>query len=346
MKKLLLLLDQRILPFTQGRFIKIVRDLEREFDLSVATNKPQSAKYLASRLSKSKVFCCSEAEKPLMMKDRDAHTKKFIQTFHDINLPTTDFPFWKMVAFDDFLWNFSTHLSAPVPDKFDAMLMPFPSYEDSAPSNADLFYSANLYKAREGGTPIFGFPMFHPAHNSVLYKFIFDDVLNVEDPVDQYCLSTVEDPYKNYWLQSPLPKDKVNVLIMNHVNQREQLKSILNIILSLPVPVTISICLLNYAVKELHEQEIFKDIFYPVLKDKIKEISFIMLKGMPRMIACADAFITTRETALASFAQNLGTTVFVGESEVNAKHSWFSHKLFQKNSSLTFVSEVQKCLKK
>jgi len=259
------------------------------------------------------------------MKQRDSFAKTFISLYHDIILPGTNFKFWKQVAFDDFLWHVSTEVFPRITEKYDLVLFPIPSFEEPPVNTCDVFYTNIFYYAKENNVPVAGlqiFPIYDipPIFPRIIDYFIVredyekeyyksigvseENIFVVEDMKGSYCLSTVEDSYKNLMLNREISvdKDTLGIVIINHTKNRVQLQEIVNAIADLTIKKSVYFVLRNYAVRDLHENDIFNDYMKPHLEKKLRKFYTVEPGGTVKALMSCDVVIATNYILLLSFA--------------------------------------------
>ena len=193
------------------------------------------------------------------MAQRDAFAKTFIKLNHDMAVPGMDLKFWKMTGFDDFLWNTSSSVFPDIAEHYDAVMMPIPSFSEGPTINCDVFYTHVVFHAKQNGIPIVGlqiYPIYDipPVYPKVIDHFVVKDEMEskyfmdhgipverisvIGDVGENYCLSTVQDEYKNLALDDELrvPRDTLGIVVVNHSRNRSQLYDVLDSIGEIDVP--------------------------------------------------------------------------------------------------------------
>lgn len=263
------------------------------------------------------------------MAQRDNFAKTFIKLTHDLVIPDTDMKFWKMVGFDDFLWNVSAVVFPKITESYDLVLLPIPSQSEHPSNTQDVFYTNVLYYAKERRVPVAGLQIYQiadlpPIFPKILDYFVVkspdeqayfidsgippDRVALLDDLKDRYCLDTIEDPYMQHVFDKDIaiPKDRLGVVIVNHVKNRQQLKDIFEAVGALGVPTTVFFVFLNFAVKELHENDIFQDLMRPALEQAVGAFYSVESGGFVRALMLGDVTVATDYMLQLSFGARYG----------------------------------------
>lgn len=311
--KILFLISDREVVLTGGRFLQLLYRLEKH-QVTIASNSPKVLNHCDPKLTFVNKVLVKPQEYIWTMQQRDKFTKKFINAFHDIKL-CDDIPMWKAEAFDDYLWNVSQFVYPQIEGQFDLILMPVPSKEEAPPHLVDEFYTSQLFKAKTENIPVCGLemlpiqfcPVFFPKifdyfvvksvqsaeYLTNNYDFNMDKVWVINYTPDNYSLETIEDPFKHYLFKTVQPpRNELNVVVMNHVQKRDELKTVVKSLSELSVKVNIVMGLINYAVKELHEMEIVRDLLMPDFSKYFKHISFVDITDLPQLLISMDCFIS------------------------------------------------------
>src|SRR3569623_675855 len=227
------------------------------------------------------------------MRQRDGFAQTFIKLYQDIPLPGTDIPFWKLVAFDDFLWHVTRTVQAPLQGEYQAVFMPVPSTLERPRESADLFYTNMVYYCK---------------HQGVAPERVF----TVDGRKDGYCISTVDDPFLTMVVQDQLKvnKDAFAIAIVNHSSNRMQIKEIIETLGSLKQKKAIFFVFVGIAVRELTERSLFDELLKPVLEQHAQEFYTVENGGVMRALMLSDVIISTSYILL-SFAPKYGKTSVV-----------------------------------
>ncbi len=268
------------------------------------------------------------------MVQRDSFSKSFIKLYHDIIVPGTDFKFWEQVALDDFLWHVSSDIFPKINTRYDLVLFPLPSFDEPPPTTCDVFYTNVIYYAKENKIPIAAlqiFPIYDipPIFLGIIDYFIVrekyekdfyesigikeEKVFILEDIKEAYSISTVEDSYKNLMFNQEISVDgdTLGIVIINHPKNRVQLYEIIDVIADLEIKKSVYFVFRNYAVRDLHENDIFNDFIRPVLEKKLKRFYMVEAGGAIKALMNNDVIISTNYALLLSFANRYNKTGIV-----------------------------------
>lgn len=310
---ILFLISEREIILTGGRFLQLLYRFDKH-TVTVASNSPRVLNHCDPNLKFITKVLVQPQEYLWTMTQRDKFAKKFINAFHDIKL-CDDMPMWKAESFDDYLWNVSQFVYPQIEGKFDLILMPAPSKDEAPPHLVDEFYTSQLFKAKTEKIPIMGLEILPIQSIPVLspkildyfivkskeskeylinnYQFNTDKIFVIDYKPDNYSLTTIEDTFKHYLFKTiQPPRDSLNLVLMNHVQKRDQLKATVKTLSEISVKVNLTMCLINYAVKELHEMEIIKELLIPDFSKYFKQISFVDISDLPQSLISMDCFIT------------------------------------------------------
>ncbi|MFZ5861386.1 MAG: hypothetical protein ACOYXR_00855 [Nitrospirota bacterium] len=268
------------------------------------------------------------------MAQRDNFAKTFIKLTHDIVIPGTDMKLWKMVGFDDFLWNVSASVFPKITESYDLMVFPIPSFHEHPSPIQDVFYTNVMFYAKEHRVPVAGLLLYPtsdvpPIFPKLLDYYIVKDerergaltadgasadrVFVLEDLKERYCIDTIEDVYMQHTFDKEIavPADHLGIVIVNHVRNRQQLLEVFAVIGKLGVPTTVFFVFLNFAVKELHEKDIFDDLLKPTLDKTIGAYYSVDSAGMIRALMLSDAMVATQPMLQLSFGARYRKTGIV-----------------------------------
>ena len=249
---------------------------------------------------------------------------------------------WKAEAFDDYLWNVSQFVYPPIEGNYDLVLCPTPSQEESSGHVIDEFFTVQLFKAKRDNTPICGIEILPVQFIPNLFPKIFDyffiktqegkqflvDKFKINSSKvfvstykpDTYTMNSIEDVYEHYLFKTVQPpRNELNVLLMNHVQQRDEMKDAVKALSELPVKVNLIFGLINYAVKELHENEIIKELLMPDFGKYFKEIKFVDVREIPQMLISMDAFISMNYMTLFNWCKKYNIPCVVYDNPTNFK---------------------------
>ncbi|OPY73301.1 MAG: hypothetical protein A4E64_02632 [Syntrophorhabdus sp. PtaU1.Bin058] len=259
------------------------------------------------------------------MVQRDSFAKTFIRLNHDLLVPGTDMKFWKQVGFDDFLWNVSSDIFPAITEPYDLMLFPIPSADESPAVLTDVFYTHSLFFAKENGIPVAGiqlFPVFDmpPILLTMLDYFIVKEeyekrylvsrgvdehrIFVADALMDNYCISTVEDTYKNLMFGQSIhvDRDSLGIIVVNHPRNRQQLYEIFEVISDADIKTDVFFVFTQYAVRNLHEKDVFNALTKPVMDRELKRFYTLNIDGLVNVIMLCDMIIATTYLVSLGFA--------------------------------------------
>lgn len=269
------------------------------------------------------------------MMHRDDFARTFIKLYHDIEVPGTDFKFWKQVGFDDFLWNVNVNLFPRITVKYDLVLMPVPSTEESGSSKNDVFLTNVVYYAKEQKVPLAGYQLFPVYDAPIVFWRLFDYLIVrddfereyvgrcgfdggrvhvVDDFTDAYAMATVEDTYKNMLFgehKFDFAPGSLVVTVVNNPRNRPQLNEIFETIGSAKFEKEMIFCFVNFAVREYHEGDIFELMLRPVLEKTMKKFFVVQAGGIVKSLMFSDVIISTTHIVPLEFAARYGKTAVV-----------------------------------
>lgn len=219
---------------------------------------------------------------------RDDFVKIFIRHTFDLYMPGTDMKYWKTAAFDDFRGHVSSQAFSGLEGSYDLLLMPIPSSDEPPSTDCDVFYSTVVFFAKENNISTAGLQIYPISHTPLIFLRSFDYFIvkeefekeyyinhGIEDSrifildghEENYCLSTVEDIYKNLMFsdQISIERDEIGVLIVNHSKFRPQIKEIIEALSELNIKKSIYFQKRGYHVRELSEDQIVDELIRPAL---------------------------------------------------------------------------------
>lgn len=311
--KILFLITEKEITLTGGRFNQLINRIHDKCDVTVASNSLKVLNHIDPKLKVKKVMK-KHSEYPWTMIQRDLFAKKFVNAFSDIVFPGTDMPLWKAEGFDDYLWNVSQFVYEQVEGQYDLMIMPSPSLEESPGHLMDDFLTVQLFKAHKEQIPIVGLEVLSVRSIPHIFLKLFnkfvvksqeskdilvnkgiaqENIFLLSYPPDNYALESLEDSYKHYlFKKDPPDRNKLNVILMNHVQMRDGLKESVKVFGTMSFPVDFYFCQINYAVKEIHESEIIRDLLLPDFTKYYKEIKLFDITELPQLLISMDAIIS------------------------------------------------------
>lgn len=319
-KRILFTLPQRDIGATDKRILAVAASLaSADVDIDVLTPNAEAADLARERyqgLTNVTVKLIVSEDRFWTMQQRDGFAKQFIKLTHGIPVPESDMPYWEMVAYDDFLWNVSTNVFPKIEEQYDLIIFPVPSVL-LAPSNVgDVFNTHIIFHARENSIPVLGIQV-HPIYDIPhIYPYVIDyfavkdeleksyyldqgidndKIFILDDPIERYCLCTVQDVYYDMVLSSSVklaPEDIV-IVIINHSKNRCQLLDAIDVVSKVKHKKVVIFNMLNYSVKSIHESEVFKDLVKPDLDQKIGVVYEANELALSESMMLADVLITT-----------------------------------------------------
>jgi hypothetical protein len=259
------------------------------------------------------------------MVQRDSFAKTFIRLNHDLLVPGTDLKFWKQVGFDDFLWNVSSDIFPAITEPYDLMLLPIPSADEAPVVLTDVFYTHSLFFAKENRIPVVGiqlFPVFDmpPILLTMLDYFIVKEeyekrylvsrgvdeqrIFVADALMDNYCISTVEDEYKNLMFGQSIhiDRDGLGIIVVNHPKNRQQLYEIFEVISGTGIKTDVFFVFTQYAVRNLHEKDVFNTLTKPVMDRELKRFYTLNIDGLVNVMMLCDVIIATTYLVSLGFA--------------------------------------------
>ncbi|MDD5007462.1 MAG: hypothetical protein PHU49_12190 [Syntrophorhabdaceae bacterium] len=328
-RKIIFPIGERELGITGKRLIELLKGLAGDsIHIDVYTHSSDIHETVREKTSTIKTI------KHILMKNefrfwtmiqRDSFAKTFIRLNHDLVVPGTDFKFWKQVGFDDFLWNVSSDIFPAMSGSYDLMLFPIPSTDETPSVLTDVFYTHTIFFAKENKIPIVGiqiFPVFDmpPIFLKMLDYFIVKEdyekryliakgideqkVFIVDAMKDNYCISTVEDTYKNLVFDETIhvDKDSLGIVVVNHPRNRQQLYEIFEVISQSGIKTDVFFTFTNYAVRNLHEKDVFNALTRPVMDREIKKYYSLNTGNLVNVVMISDVVIATTYLVSLGFA--------------------------------------------
>jgi len=291
-KRILFPLGEKELSSVQERLLHIpLRLAKAGFSVDIVTYKKdlyekaesffKDAANITLKLMKSMPLVWSPQQ-------RDDFVKIFIKHTFDLYIPGTDMKYWKTAAFDDFRGHVSSHAFSGLEGSYDLLLMPVPSSDEPPSTDCDVFYSTVVFFAKENNIATAGMQIYPISHTPLIFLRAFDYFIvketfekeyyvnhGIEDDrifildahEENYCLSTVEDTYKNLMFsdQISIERDEIGVLIVNHSKFRPQIKEIIEALSELNIKKSIFFQKRGYHIRELSEDQIVDELIRPVL---------------------------------------------------------------------------------
>ncbi|HHQ41498.1 MAG TPA: hypothetical protein ENK20_04315 [Chromatiales bacterium] len=260
------------------------------------------------------------------MRQRDAFAKTFIRLYSDLVVPGTDMPFWKMVAFDDFLWHVSRYSMARIEGTHDAVVLAAPSAYERPRDQADVMYTNAVYHARRLGVPAIGLQVYpHTDLPALLVQVLDEWVVGDEqaaahlleqgvgrervhlpaDPLERHLLASVGDPLLERLLDPGLeaPDGTLTVSLINHPSNRLQLRQAIEAVGRVPGEKRVFFCFVGLNVRELTEEDVFEDLLAPALRERVGTYYTVGTQSMMPVLLASDVIVSTnylRPLALAA----------------------------------------------
>lgn len=266
-------------------------------------------------------------EKPFWtMQLRDNFARTFIKLNYELMIPGSDFHFWKLVGFDDFLWNVAASAFPRITEKYDLIIFPIPSFHEQPSSICDVFYTNVLYYAREYGVTTLGLQI-HPIYSlPPNFKYLIDQFVvtserdrryfnqeNIaderihllEDIRESYAICPIEDPYRNFCLDKEIriERDELGIVLVNTAKNRTQIHRVLEIVSQLTIAYKLFFVYVDFAVRDLHEKDVFEDLIQPVMERTVKRWYNVECGGAIKSLMLGDVMIATDYILPLSFAR-------------------------------------------
>ncbi len=329
MRSILFPMSEKEYLSSQKRIAELIKKMTEAFRVEVWTASQTVYEDLKEGLKACpnlKLKCLKPAYLPLTFDFRDNASKIFSRYAKGITIPGTDLEIWKTAAFDD-LWGHYSTCSFPEIKKIEAdmVLLPLQSWEDLPLDETDVLYTSIALLAKEGGKKIVGYQL-HPVFNvfklmprlmdGIIVRADFErqfyidmgiapaKVFCLSDPKDIYALSTIEDAYKNHLYndQIPVRPDELSVVVLNHAKLRPQMREIFDLIAESKIPVVLSLVKRDFFVKDLSEDEIIKDAYFPAIKKiacpfYLVEVDSMVPTAMVSDVVISPAYVTPLEFA-------------------------------------------------
>lgn len=264
------------------------------------------------------------------MRQRDSFAKTFIKLFHDRIIPGTDMKFWKLVAFDDFLWNVSPVVYPHIDTHYDLVVLPVPSTFEPPAGPGDVFYTSIVYQAKREGIPILGVQIYPVMYIPPLYQRMVDHWLvgstsqgdylrshgvaadrlhHIGDLRDRYSLSTVGDAYSDLVYDDALypAPDTLAIVVVNHCRNRVQIQDMIEAIGEFQGKKKLLFAFVGYAVKELHEKDVFADLQEGVIRTAMSDDFYTVKPGsLISALMLSDVIVSSNYITPLSFASRYG----------------------------------------
>jgi len=329
MRSILFPISEKEYQSSQKRIAELIKTMASAFRVEVLTTSEAVDDDLKNRLKACpsvQIKRLNPAFLPLTFDFRDNASKIFSQYAKGITIPGTDLEIWKTAAFDD-LWGHYSTCTYPEIKKIDAdmVLLPLQSWEDIPLDETDVLYSTVTLMAKEGGKQVVGYQL-HPVFDvfklmprlmdGIIVRADFErqfytdmgiapeKIFCLSDPKDIYALSTIEESYKNHLYndQIPVRRDELSVVVLNHAKLRPQIREIFDLLAQSKVPVVLSLVKRDFFVKDLSEDEIIKDAYFPAIKKigcpfYLVEVESLVPTAMVADVVISPTYITPLEFA-------------------------------------------------
>ncbi|MBF0558397.1 MAG: hypothetical protein HQL08_06415 [Nitrospirae bacterium] len=347
-KRLLFPIDRKEFDANQGRLLRLVRILSDDgYKVDIMTpNEEVRAKAAEAFKGSEKVDVLFVRPDVIALPGsfKDDLAKTFIRQTHNMTIPETDMKMYKLSALDDF---FGYIVDDTYPDiditPYDLVLMPVLSRDDFPQLGSDCFYSVICFLAKEKKVRLLGLQTRPAVQNVFLYAKIMDFIVvkedwerkyleqlgiekerifHLTDPVEAYCLKSIEDSYMNdlfeFMADKYINMDKraFCIVIFNHPNYRSEIKEILSVIWQLDLPVVVILIKFGYNVRELEEQGVIELVYKDII-DKIKGgVFFVEANARNRLmfLLLSDMTISSSYQEMLGFAAGHKKTAVVYNS--------------------------------
>jgi hypothetical protein len=328
-KRILFLIGEREFISVQERLFHIPSKLAKAgFLVDVVTyNKEifeKAESFFKNSVNINKILLQST---PLVWspQQRDDFVRIYIKHTYDLFIPGTDLKYWKTSAFDDFRGHIASHAFSGLESGYDLLIMPLPSFDEPPSTECDVFYSTFIFYAKERKIPVAGLQIYPVIHTPLIYKKFLDYFIVKEDfekeyyhksgiennkifvldaLEDNYCLSTIEDIYRNLVFdeQINIGKDEIGILIVNHPKYRPQIKEALEALSQLNIKKSVFFLQRGYDVRELSEEKIIEEIIKPSL-ERVGGRYYVVKEGaLVKLLMLCDVIIATTYIIPLSFA--------------------------------------------
>lgn len=375
MKKVLFVLGDNELQATNGRLVYIARSLaDRGYQVDIMGCTETVATYVSGIYKDNasvRVILAGSQMLPI------EHTVSLVNTYvklcYDMVIPHTDLKFYKVTAFDDFRGHLADFIFPGIDvTPYRAVLLPLPSVESPPLPETDIFLSTLCFHAKEKGIPLVGVQLFPLAQTppvimrSLDYLIVKDkrELLRLDEyRVDRektfllnydkevYYLDTTDDRYRDFTLESSIsiPKNELAVLLINHHRLRFCVKEVLEVMGSLDIPRTLFFMKRKFVVRELTEEDVFKEFYL----DDIKSFKFRTYVLDPdnkgAFIMLCDAIVSPAHLSTLDFAAEYGklAVIYNPLSEENVHNEdivCVNGKESLKKALLDLYARKQSCL--
>jgi len=305
---LAMLVSDREISLTQGRILTLCRNLAKAgWKIEVFTTGGEGMRYLNTMRPYPgfHVTIMGHQDHIWTIQERDQFIYEFIQTMDGLKMPGTEFPAWEACAFDDYLWNISTHLYKwPDLSGYDALIVPVQSKEQPPGGETDVILSGLLYAAKSLGLPVVGYAVEPIKMRSKIWDYLInywisrestgqkDNTWIINSLQDNYLTSTIQDSRLHPFLDTlPVAKDQMGLCFINHPKGRLEQARILRALKDLPFKCMVSIVTVNYAVKDLHEMNILQSMIIPIIEKEQIQFYYTDLEKSYLALAPCDLII-------------------------------------------------------
>ncbi|WP_333656524.1 hypothetical protein [Dissulfurispira sp.] len=318
-KRILFLIGEREFVSVQERLLHIPSRLAKSgFSVDVVTYKEELHEKAESFYKNtSNVKTIFLKSKPLIWspQQRDDFVKIFIKHTFDFFIPDTDLKYWKTSAFDDFRGHIASYAFSGLESDYDLLIMPLPSSDEPPTTECDVFYSTLVFYAKEKGIPIVGLQIYPAIHTPPLFLRILDyfvvkeeselqyyqqydispeRIFVLDDQLENYCITTVEDVYKNLMFdeQIAIGKDELGILIVNHSKYRPQIIEALQALSRLNIKKSTFFYKRGYYVRELSEDQIVDEILKPYIEKTGGNYYIVQEGSLVKLIMMCDIVVS------------------------------------------------------
>lgn len=337
-RKILFLIGEREFVSVQEKLLHIPLKLAKKgFVVDVVTYNEEiyeKARYFFKNAVNVNPIFLKSASLVWSPQQRDDFVRIYIKHTFDLFIPGTDMKYWKTSAFDDFRGHIAPYSFSVRGDDYNLLMMPLPSFDEPPPTECDVFYSTLVFYAKEKGIPIAGLQIYPVLHTPLLYRKIMDYLIVKEEfekeyyrecgiegdkifvlnaPEDNYCLSTIEDIYKNLMFdeQISVGNDEIAILIVNHPKYRPQINEVLEALSKLNIKKSVFFLKRGYDVRELSEEQIIEEIIRPAI-ERVGGKYYIVQEGaLVKLLMLCDVIIATTYIIPLNFAVRYDKTAIV-----------------------------------
>ncbi len=339
MKKLLFPICDRDYSTIMGRISWMLSDLSKNFIVELMTISKEVYDDIHKKLGaippNLHIKLIEGKLQPVTYDLRNDFSKIFVRYTYDMVLPGTDLKLWKTAAFDDFWGHISSYAFEGATNlDADMVLFPVINYDETTPDDADVFYTTLLFNAKEAGIKVVGYQVYPVSESNQLMPRLLDAIIVkkeyekdfyvergnapekirvLENDMDIYSLSTIEDAYKNnmYNSEIQISRAELGIVVYNHPKYRPQLREVFRIIAAAKLPVVLSLVKRGFVIRELMEDKIIEGVFFEDIK-KIKCRFFLVeTASLVPVVMISDVIISPTYIGPVQFAAQNGKEAWV-----------------------------------